>query len=257
MLIKGSELRPSALTWINARSLLRIQQMNHGSTPCISRKYFLESGKMDASHPRETASKLVSVWDPIVRIGHWLLVLGFAIAYLSAEEEGGTPAVWHVWAGYGIGLVILLRLLWGFVGTRYARFSDFVYGPAQIVRYLLDLPLGRARRFLGHSPAGGAMTVILLLSLAATVATGVVAYGDRGHGPLAGAPLNVVSSASAEGSESSGEGEGGAVADIHGALASLTLVLIGLHLLGVGVASLAHRENLVGAIIHGRKRADG
>jgi cytochrome b len=213
---------------------------------------------MDASHPPGMASKLVAVWDPIVRIGHWLLVLGFAIAYLSAEEENGTPAAWHVWAGYGIGFVILTRLLWGFVGTRYARFSDFVYRPAQVLRYLLDLPLGRARRFLGHSPAGGAMTMILLLSLAATVATGIVAYGDRGHGPLAGAPLSVVSSAAAEGSESSssGEGEGSAVSEIHGALASITLALIGLHLLGVGVASLVHRENLVGAMIHGKKRAD-
>lgn len=215
---------------------------------------------MDASRPPEMTSKLVAVWDPIVRIAHWLLVLGFAIAYLSAEEESGTPAVWHVWAGYGIGFVILVRLLWGFVGTRYARFSDFVYRPAQVASYLINLPLGRARRFLGHSPAGGAMTVILLLSLAMTVVTGVVAYGGRGHGPLAGAPLSVVSSATAEGSESSssgnGEGEGGAVAEIHGALASITLALIGLHLLGVGVASLAHRENLVGAMIHGKKRAD-
>ena len=203
---------------------------------------------MDALRPPETTSKLVAVWDPIVRIGHWLLVLGFAIAYLSAEEENGTPADWHVWAGYGIGLVILVRLLWGFAGTRYARFSDFVYRPAQVVSYLRDLPLGRARRFLGHSPAWRRDdAVILLLSLAATVATGVVAYGARGHGPLAGAPLSVVSSATAEGSESSssGEGEGGTVAEIHGALASITLALIGLHLLGVGVASLAHRENLV------------
>jgi cytochrome b len=213
---------------------------------------------MDSPRSPEMTGKLVAVWDPIVRIGHWLLVLGFAIAYLSAEEENGTPANWHVWAGYGIGIVILIRLLWGVIGTRYARFSDFVYGPAKVLRYLLDLPLGRARRFLGHSPAGGAMTIILLLSLAATVITGIVAYGERGHGPLAGSPPGIVSSAIAEGNESSGagEGEGGGVAEIHGALASLTLVLIGLHLLGVVVASLSHRENLVGAMIHGRKRAD-
>ncbi len=211
--------------------------------------------------PPNAGSKFVAVWDPVVRIGHWLLVLGFAVAYLSAEEENGTPSAWHVWAGYAIGVVILLRLLWGFVGTRYARFSDFVYRPAQVLRYLLDLPLGRAGRFLGHSPAGGAMTIVLLLSLAATVATGIMAYGDRGHGPLAGASLGVVSSATAEAGESSssgdGEGGGGGAAEIHGALASITLVLIGLHLLGVGIASVVHRENLAGAMIHGRKRADG
>ena len=217
---------------------------------------------MDASREPVAGSKLVSVWDPVVRIAHWLLVLGFAIAYLSAEEENGTPAHWHVWAGYGIGCVVLLRVLWGLVGTRYARFSDFVYGPLRTLRYLVDLPFGRARRFLGHSPAGGAMTVILLASLAATVVTGIMAYGNRGYGPLAEAKFSIASPAAAEESQTStqlaegnGEGEGGAVSDIHGALASITLALIGLHLLGVVVASFAHRENLVGAMIHGRKRA--
>lgn len=199
---------------------------------------------MGALRSSEVDSKFVAVWDPLVRIGHWLLVLGFAIAYLSAEEDNGTPAAWHVWAGYGIGLTVLIRFLWGFVGTRYARFSDFVYRPAQVLRYLLDLPLGRARRYLGHSPAGGAMTVVLFVSLAATVVTGIMAYGDRGHGPLAGASAGV------------GEDGGGAAGEIHGALASMTLVLIGLHLLGVGIASVVHRENLVGTMIHGRKHAD-
>lgn len=226
-------------------------------------RYPAESTDMDVSRTPTTGSRLVSVWDPVVRIGHWLLVLGFAIAYLSAEEENGTPANWHVWAGYGIGCVVLLRVLWGFVGPRYARFGDFVYGPGRTLKYLVDLPLGRARRFLGHSPAGGAMAVILLASLGATVVTGIMAYGNRGQGPLAEASFSVASPAAAEENKSSnllaegnGEGEGGAVAEIHGALASITLILIGLHLLGVVVASLVHRENLIGAMIHGRKRAE-
>ena len=77
-----------------------------------------------------------------MRVGHWALVAAFAIAYLSAEEEGGTPEPLHVWGGYVVGAIVVLRILWGFVGPKYARFSDFVCGPIAAVRYLSVWPPG-------------------------------------------------------------------------------------------------------------------
>src|SRR5215831_8838798 len=125
------------------------------------------------------------VWDPLVRFGHWGLVAAFAVAYLSAEEEGASPDPLHVWGGYVVGAIVVLRVVWGFVGPRHARFSDFVRSPLVALAYFTDLLYGRGRRYVGHSPAGGAMVIALLLCLAATVATGLIAYGEEGKGPLA------------------------------------------------------------------------
>jgi len=202
----------------------------------------------------------VMVWDPLVRIGHWALVAAFAIAYLSAEEESGGPALLHVWGGYAVGAIVVLRVLWGFVGPRHARFRDFAYGPVAALRYLFDLLRGQARRYLGHSPAGAAMVFLLLASLAATVGTGLVAYGDLGMGPFAGGA--VTTRAYANGDENGGaakreaEEKESALGELHGTLANITLALVILHILGVGLASLAHRENLAAAMVNGRKRAE-
>ena len=200
----------------------------------------------------------VMVWDPLVRIGHWALVAAFAIAYLSAEEESGGPDLLHVWGGYAVGAIVVLRMFWGFVGSRHARFSDFAYGPVAALRYLFGLLRGQARRYLGHSPAGAAMVFLLLASLAATVGTGLVAYGDRGMGPLAGGA--VVTRASANGDENGGTAKRGAeesaLGELHDVLANITLGLVILHILGVVLASRVHRENLTAAMVSGRKRAE-
>jgi cytochrome b len=210
-------------------------------------------------------ARRVAVWDPVVRYGHWLLVAAFALAYLSAEEESGGPDPLHVWGGYAVGIIVVLRVLWGFVGPQPARFTDFVYGPVMAIRYLIDLVRGRSRRYLGHSPAGGAMVVLLLLSLAGTVLTGLIAYGEQGKGPLAGGGAAVVTAAYADEDQVSGRcalenrrnGGEGALGELHGTLANITLALVILHVLGVGLASVVHRENLMLAMINGRKRADG
>jgi cytochrome b len=103
---------------------------------------------------------MIKVWDPFIRFFHWALVIGFAIAYLTEDV-----LTVHVWAGYLIGSLLLIRLIWGVVGPRHARFGDFIYSPRMVLAYLRDLPLSRARRYLGHSPAGGAMVIVIFLHI--------------------------------------------------------------------------------------------
>lgn len=206
----------------------------------------------------------VPVWDPLVRILHWALVLAFAVAYLT-EDDFKTA---HVWAGYAVGAIVAVRLVWGLVGTRHARFSDFVTGPGRALRYLRDLLLFRAERHVGHSPAGGVMILLLLASLAATVGTGVALYAVRENkGPLApwlgnpqAASLAVMAPASAD---ETGERKrdkpkkpGKLLKNVHEFFANLTLALIVAHICGVLMASLAHRENLTRSMIDGLKRPD-
>jgi cytochrome b len=139
---------------------------------------------MTSSETIRATSRLGSslVWDPLVRFGHWALVAAFAIAYFSAEEEAGGPDLLHVWGGYVVSAIVVLRVVWGFVGPRHARFSDFVRSPIVALKYFLDLLNGRASRSVGHSPAGGAMVIALLVCLAATVATGPLHMGKRARG---------------------------------------------------------------------------
>lgn len=180
----------------------------------------------------------IKVWDGFVRIAHWLLVAGFFVAYFTEDDV----LTVHTWAGYLVGSIVVLRVGWGFVGPEYARFSSFAYGPVKAIRYLFGLFRRHGERYLGHSPAGGAMVILLLISIAATVWSGLTVYAyDRGAGPLAGFFPR-----------------GGAAEDfweeVHEFFANFTLVLVGLHIAGVALASFAHRENLVRAMITGYKR---
>jgi cytochrome b len=204
----------------------------------------------------------VYVWDPFVRAFHWILVVGFAVAYFTGEEILGV----HVWAGYAVGVLIVSRLVWGFVGPSRARFSDFISGPVATLRYLQDLLLFRAKRYIGHSPAGGAMIILLLLFISATVASGLVIYGtEKNGGPLAGLfpssavqptiQSNVESDDEILGQESRSENGVARVArETHELFANLSLLLIVLHIGAVIFASIAHRENLVRAMLTGFKR---
>ncbi len=118
-------------------------------------------------------SRAVKIWDPLIRIFHWSLVVTFTIAYLSADEE----SVLHTWSGYAVLGLALFRILWGFIGSQHARFSDFVYPPSVIVSYARDTLLGRAKRYLGHNPLGGPDD-----SFHARLAAGDCAYGAIGTG---------------------------------------------------------------------------
>ncbi|MEJ2454495.1 MAG: cytochrome b/b6 domain-containing protein [Candidatus Thiodiazotropha sp.] len=181
----------------------------------------------------------IHVWDPMVRLFHWILVTAFAVAFLT-EDDWMTL---HSYAGYVIVGLLLFRLVWGLIGPRYARFSDFVKSPATVIGYLKDLAKFRAPRFIGHNPAGGAMIVALLLSLIATCVTGLFAYGSVGSGPLSSLFL----SQSTYGSEW--------LEEVHEFFANFTLLLVVVHLSGVAFESLLHKENLVRSMFTGIKRA--
>jgi cytochrome b len=199
----------------------------------------------------------IEVWDPFVRVAHWVIALGFFVAYLT-EDDAMTV---HVWAGYVVGVLVVLRVVWGFVGPQHARFADFVSVPQTALRYLWKLLSRTAPRYLGHSPAGGAMVVALLLFLASTVATGLVVYAEEeGAGPLAPFFTQVsVSLPQANEGESEGTREGreeSRFEEVHEVIANITLGLVVFHILGVALASFAHHENLARAMITGRKRKE-
>ena len=203
----------------------------------------------------------LAVWDPLVRFGHWALVIAFAVAYLSGEEEGEASEL-HEWTGYVVGGIIVWRVVWGLIGPRYARFSDFVKGPKESLRYLVSLIRGHVRRYVGHSPAGGAMVLALLLSLALTVVTGLIADQGYENASSRQGRSSAVAPAFAEATNRPQAGHTGhekesAIGEAHAALANITLALIVFHILGVALTSFVHRENLVRAMITGEKRADG
>ncbi|HHM06023.1 MAG TPA: DUF4405 domain-containing protein [Gammaproteobacteria bacterium] len=184
----------------------------------------------------------VKVWDPVVRLFHWGVVTAFTVAYVTEDEGLGV----HVWAGYTLAALLLVRLLWGFVGRGHARFADFSCSPAVAWRYVKALFSGRARRYLGHNPAGAWMIFLMLAVLAAVTVSGLMVYGaDQGAGPLGG-----MLAGSPEGVEHLWE-------EIHEFAAHFALVLVMIHIAGVVVASIVHKENLVGAMWHGCKRGEG
>lgn len=178
----------------------------------------------------------VYVWDSFVRIFHWSLVIAFTVAFLAEEETLNI----HVWAGYVVGILLIARLLWGFIGPSHARFSDFVYRPAAAIGYIRDLLRSRSARYIGHSPGGGAMIVLLMVFLALTVITGMIVYGGEHQGGLL---AGIVSKETAEGLE-----------EVHNALAYVALALVLVHIAAVVIASIAHRENLVWSMVTGYKR---
>ncbi|MET0065482.1 MAG: cytochrome b/b6 domain-containing protein [Candidatus Thiodiazotropha sp.] len=179
----------------------------------------------------------VKVWDPLVRIFHWTLVSAFAVAWLTEDELMSV----HAYAGYLIAGFLAVRMIWGLIGTRYARFSDFIKPPAVVIAYLKDLVRLKPKRTLGHNPAGGAMILALLLMLTLTVISGMLTYGAEGMGPLTG----FFSHQASFGSE--------LLEEVHEFFAHVTLILVFVHLGGVAVGSLLHRENLVQAMFTGRK----
>ncbi len=201
----------------------------------------------------------IKVWDIAVRVFHWSLVVMFFVAYFSGDDE----SVLHVYAGYGVLALVAFRIAWGLVGTKHARFTDFIYGSAVTLRYVKSVIAFKPLHYLGHNPIGGWMIVALLLSLIGACWSGLEVYGKQGHGPLAQVETRLISSAMANDDEKEHRSERGKKKDkaegeevweeIHEAFSDLTLFLVFLHVVGALIASAIHRENLINAMITGYK----
>lgn len=171
-----------------------------------------------------TAARKVLVWDAPVRVFHWLMVLSFAGAYVTAESERWR--LLHVTLGYTMAGLLAFRLVWGLVGTRHARFASFVRGPAAVGRYLRSLTSGQPEHHVGHNPAG-ALAIVALLGLTGLVtAAGWATYNDLG---------------------------GEWLEELHEGAANVMLAVVGVHIAGVLIGSWMHGDNLVGAMLSGRK----
>lgn len=168
------------------------------------------------------------VWDVFIRVFHWSLAASFFVAWFSGDDW----KTLHLWAGYAVAALIAIRLVWGVVGPPHARFSHFVKSPLAVAGYLTDVVAGREVRHLGHNPAGGLMIVALLATLVGLCVSGWLMTTDAFWG--------------SEVMES-----------IHETLANAALFLVFLHVAGVLWTSYRHRENLVRAMLTGRKRVAG
>lgn len=179
-----------------------------------------------SASPADTAPAAgrILVWDAPVRVFHWLMVLSFAGAYLTAESERWRLV--HVTLGYTMAGLVAFRLVWGLIGTRHARFSSFVRGPGAIAGYLRGLLRGRPEHHAGHNPAGAIAILAILATSLVVIATGWATYEELG---------------------------GHALEEIHEAAANLMLGIVGVHVAGVVLASWLHRTNLVGAMLTGRR----
>jgi len=171
---------------------------------------------------------MVKVWDPLVRIFHWSLVITFAVAWVTSE---GMDTI-HEWSGYIAAGLVIFRILWGIIGPRYARFTSFVKGPGKTIAYLKDMAQGKEKRYLGHNPAGAAMIIALLIGMLVTVWTGWLLLQPQYEHSII-------------------------VRGAHSLMTSILMGLVILHVGGVILSGLRHGENLARAMITGEKKAPG
>lgn len=206
---------------------------------------------------------MVRVWSPIVRVTHWVLVGGFAVAYLTEDDLLAA----HTWAGYVVATAVLIRLIWGLVGPEQDRLANLLRPPGEVLAYLGDALRLRSRRYGRHTPAGAVMGLALLLSIGATALTGMATLAETRHaGPLAPlfgqAALSLATPAWADdhrgeaAEHHGGKHQKSAIKPVHEFFANLTLVLVLLHVTGVLLASFAHRENLARSMVTGLKPAE-
>jgi cytochrome b len=176
-----------------------------------------------ANRRSHEAPPSVRVWDPLVRVFHWSLAAAVLIALMSDQSRA-----LHKSAGYVAAGLVVLRVIWGFVGSVHARFADFVRSPGAVLAYLGDVARLHPRRYLGHNPAGGAMILALLGLVLVAALSGWMSETDRFFGVFW-------------------------VEAVHAGSANLLIGLVVLHVIGVVMSSLLHGENLIRAMITGHK----
>ena len=170
---------------------------------------------------------MIPVWDALVRVLHWTLVLTVAAAWLTRHS----PGRWHEWLGYATLAIVATRTIWGFTGSRHARFADFVQSASVTTAYARDVLSAREARFVGHNPLGGWMVVLLLTMVTLVGVTGWLYTTDRFWGVAW-------------------------VEELHETLSDILFGFVALHILGVVLTSIRHRENLPASMLHGRKREE-
>ena len=178
-----------------------------------------------AADRHRSGDRWIRVWDPVVRLFHWSLAASVGIALISDEQRSVHESV-----GYVAIALVLIRAIWGLIGPKHARFSNFVRSPAAVLAYLVDVARLRAPRYIGHNPAGGAMILLLMATVMTAGISGWMSETDRFFGVSW-------------------------VEDLHAYAADLLIVLVVFHVAGVILSSALHRENLVRAMITGRKPA--
>ncbi len=169
----------------------------------------------------------ILVWDVPTRVFHWLLALSFAGAYITAESESWALA--HATLGYTFAGLILFRLIWGVVGTRHARFSDFAFGPRSVMRYLRSLLSSNPEHYVGHNPAGSWAIYLILLGGLGIGLSGYALYNDIG---------------------------GEVFEEVHEFFGNTVLLIVIVHILGVVISSFLHRENLPRSMVDGYKQGE-
>jgi cytochrome b len=183
----------------------------------------------------------VKVWDRFLRFFHWTLALCFAISFFSGELHASTL---HVLVGYVLCALLAARVYWGFKGSEYARFRSFIYPLSEALAYLRSMLKGNPRHYVGHNPAGALMVFTMFGLLGAIFVSGLLTLGTIDfEGPLRFLANHVSDDASY------------AFRHLHKLLPPLALGLVLLHLLGVVVGSIQHKENLARAMLTGRKRS--
>ena len=184
----------------------------------------------------QNKADMVKVWDPLIRIFHWSLVLTFFLAYVTEDSWENV----HVIAGYIVAVLVGFRLVWGVIGTRRARFTQFVKSPRAVLVYLKQMIRFKVPHYLGHNPAAAAMIVCLLISLVMISISGMMIIAGEGEGPLAGTIFASFNH--------------GLVEELHELFANFTVLLVCLHVAGVLFSSFLEKENLIRAMITGRKK---
>jgi cytochrome b len=167
----------------------------------------------------------IMVWDMPVRVFHWLLVICFAGAWLTSESE--RLQMIHYAFGYTACLLVLIRLVWGVIGTRYARFTQFLKGPKAVLGHFMAMLRGHPHHDVGHNPAGGLVMVALMLLILVIGFSGYLSVKEL-LGDFAG--------------------------EIHESVASLALAVVILHILAAIMMSLMERQNLVKSMVDGKKQ---
>ncbi|GKT11553.1 MAG: hypothetical protein ISEC1_P0517 [Thiomicrorhabdus sp.] len=201
--------------------------------------------------------KRVQVWDIWIRIFHWALVCFFVLAYITGKNLD----IIHSYAGYAIMALLTFRIVWGFIGSTYARFTNFIYSPLTTHEYTISLMRGEPKHYYGHNPLAALLIFVMIFALIATSFTGLKTQGLKGEGLLASNDTELVSRIKASKEKQAHQiyynylekEEKHYWQAAHMYAANFTLFLIFVHLIGVIISSTVHRENIMQSMVDGQK----